>query len=813
MLNKPVKFVCIHAHFYQPPRENPWTQEIEIQESAAPYKNWNKRITDECYAPNARARILDKDLRIRKIVNNYSMISFNFGPTLLGWLEARSPEVYQSILEADQESQNLYSGHGSAMAQPYNHMIMPLANSRDKLTQIIWGIEDFKYRFNRNPEGMWLPEAAVDMETLDLLAQEGIRFTILAPHQAKQVRANEGSKGTAVNENTLDTSRPYKLKLPSGRTLAIFFYNNGISHKLAFGNLLSNGDNFYNNLKTKFSSDASLPELVHVATDGETYGHHHKFGDMTLAYVLDRLQNHEAYSLTNYSEFLERHPPVEEVDIHEDTSWSCAHGIERWRSNCGCHTGGREDWSQSWRKPLRESLDWLRNKFEKKFEEELKPLVKDPWAARNDYIHLLQSSRDFDGFFSKQCFRNLSEKEKTKFLKWMEVQRHAMLMYTSCGWFFNDISGIETEQILRYASFSLELYSKLGEPCLEVQFLEILKNAQSNIPKWKDGKNIYEKMVESNKVSPEHIFSCGLLTHLLRKSEEPVAVAVHRVNILNIDTLRSGESELIFGKGEVVSTSILENVLLQFYVVHSGDEDFKIFLSAPSDKVEDGHFQNKISSLFRSAGYPETLEILVSHFGAPIYPSRNIFHNHFDNLADEIGDSFWLKNNDLRGKLNNNQKPFRLLRIRLDTPLPPNTLSLARVFLLEQWKEILESPDPCLNQVQQMIKFSDGISLDSMEFRSVYELKLKQLILQIKEFPYELERLDRLNSILSLLDSVPMKINLWNAQNEIFEIIKSHYQAMQGRKCSGDKEAGEWVNSIETALNYLNICPPQMVAS
>jgi alpha-amylase/alpha-mannosidase (GH57 family) len=793
------KFLCLHAHFYQPPRENPWTQEIEIQESAAPYKNWNKRITEECYAPNAKARILADDLRIKKIINNYSRMSFNFGPTLLSWLESKSPETYQAILEADQESQNLFGGHGSALAQPYNHIIMPLANSRDKLTQIRWGIEDFKCRFKRKPVGMWLPETAVDIETLDLLAGEGICFTLLAPNQAKQIRSKTTSDWASVDENSLDTTRPYKLQLPSGRPFSIFFYDKNVSHQLAFENLLSNGDKFLNNLTSKFSADTGKVELVHAATDGETYGHHHKFGDMTLAYVLDQVQHHDSCSLTNYAQFLENHTSTWEVEILEDTSWSCAHGVERWRSNCGCHTGGKEGWSQAWRKPLRDSLDDLRDQFEEKFEEALTPLVKDPWAARNDYIHLLQPGKDFEGFFAKHGKATLKEKEKINILKWLEIQRHEMLMYTSCGWFFNDISGIETEQILRYASFSLELYSQLDAVSLEPQFLETLKDAKSNIPKWKDGKFIYEKMVGATRVSVDQIFSCGLLTHLLNKSEEIVSVGTHAVTVASMDKLSKGNSELIFGAGEVSSKTVLETIPLEFYSIHNGDGEIKNFIFPP------GNGDAGVLTLFRSKGYQGALDLLVGKFGAPVYPKREIFHSHFDKLADELGQSIWLENDELRNKLTESRKSLALLHNKLNTPLPLNTLSLAKVFLLEQWTEILNSINPCIDQVGQMLNFADGISMDSLEFSTVFEYRMRQLIAEVKKTPHKCEALDRLNVILGLLDSVPMKINLWKTQNEVFEIFQTHYQEMQKRKKAGEQEAEQWLGKMETTLTYLNI--------
>jgi len=328
-------FICIHGHFYQPPRENPWLEEVEQQDSAYPYHDWNERITAECYAPNIASRILDNEERIIDIVNNYSNISFNFGPTLLSWLERHKSEVYQSIIKADKESQKKFSGHGSALAQVYNHMIMPLANTTDKRTQIIWGIKDFKYRFGRKPEGMWLAETAVDLETLDIMAELGIKFTILAPHQAHRIRKIGSNDWQDVSNQKIDTKQPYLCQLLSGRSIALFFYDGPISHDVSFVNLLDNGEDFANRLLSTFSEN-QYPQIVNIATDGETYGHHHKYGEMALTYCLHYIESNNLARITIYGEYLDKFPPLYEVELYENSSWSCSHGVERWKGNCGC---------------------------------------------------------------------------------------------------------------------------------------------------------------------------------------------------------------------------------------------------------------------------------------------------------------------------------------------------------------------------------------------------------------------------------------------------------------------------------------------
>jgi alpha-amylase/alpha-mannosidase (GH57 family) len=370
-------YVCIHGHFYQPPRENPWLNAVELQESASPYHDWNERVAAECYLPNGAARILDGHSRIARIVNNYTRISFDFGPTLLSWLERSAPQAYELILAADVETQKTFSGHGSALAQAYNHMILPLANSRDKQTQIIWGIRDFQHRFGRYPEGMWLPETAVDIETLELLSACGIKFTILAPNQARRMRNQLWEEWQRVEGGRIDPTRAYNCYLPSGHTIALFFYDGPISHAVAFENLLLDGERFARRLLSGFNEERQWPQLVHIATDGETYGHHSPHGDMALAYALDFLERNQLARITNYGEYLAQHPPVQEVEIFENSSWSCCHGIARWTSDCGCRSGNGNGWNQQWRRPVRSALDWLRDELNAVFESRAPQLFMD----------------------------------------------------------------------------------------------------------------------------------------------------------------------------------------------------------------------------------------------------------------------------------------------------------------------------------------------------------------------------------------------------------------------------------------------------
>jgi len=504
------RFVCVHGHFYQPPRHNAWSEEIEDQWSAAPYHDWNERVAAECYAPNAAARILGAGDRIVDIVNNYASISFDAGPTLLAWMERAAPETYRAILEADKASRARFRGHGGAMAQAYNHIIMPLATSRDKRTQVLWGIRDFESRFGRRPEGMWLPETAVDLESLDVMAGEGILFTVLAPRQAKSTRdPAAGGEWRKVDGGRIDPKRPYFCRLPSGRTIALFFYDGEIAHDLAFGGLLRNGEDFAKRLAGAFSGKPERAELVHIATDGESYGHHHRFGEMALAYALRHIELDGFAEVTVYGDYLERFPPTEEVRIRENTSWSCAHGLERWRSNCSCSSGAHPGWSQEWRAPLRQAMDWLGERAAEVFEPGLRATAPDPWAVRDDYIRIVldRSPESVERFLAYHAGRTLSPADRTRTLMLLELARHAMLIFTSDGWFFDDISNIETVQIIQYAARAIELVRNLDGPDLEPEFLGFLKQARSNVRQHKNGAFVYETLVRP--AMPDVLRPCG----------------------------------------------------------------------------------------------------------------------------------------------------------------------------------------------------------------------------------------------------------------------------------------------------------------
>jgi alpha-amylase/alpha-mannosidase (GH57 family) len=492
------RFVCIHGHFYQPPRQNPWTGRVESEESARPFHDWNERIASECYVPNAASPLLDERGRIGQLVNNYSWMSFDFGPTLIRWLESHYSELYESIIDADRSSMKRFGGHGSAIAQVYNHMAMPLADPKDKRTQVQWGVEDFERRFGRPPEGMWLPETAVDLDTLEALAEADIRFTLLSPHQASATRNVGEDVWTDVSGGRIDPRRAYTCSLQSGRTIALFLYDKSLSTQIAFGNLLESRDAFPDALLGGFS-DSDEPQLLNVASDGETYGHHHKNGNAALSHCLARIDRSKLASVANYGQFLSLAPPTHEVRIVERTSWSCPHGVERWRSNCGCGAEIRPGYSQEWRAPLRTSMDWLRDRLSDIYDREGGKVFIDPRATANGFASVEGDDAAFQEYLLGHQRPKLSVEEIKKGIRLLRMFECSALMYASCGWFWEDISRIETVQVLRYAARGMELAAELTGVDLEPEFIRMLEAAPSNDVRFKDGSQVYMALVNAPK--------------------------------------------------------------------------------------------------------------------------------------------------------------------------------------------------------------------------------------------------------------------------------------------------------------------------
>ncbi len=497
------KYICIHGHFYQPPRENPWTEEYEKEDSAAPFHNWNERIFQECYKPNTEAVIVDNTGKVLRRVNNYEYLSFNFGPTLLDWIKKKHPDTLQKIIEADRASVKAHRGHGNAIAQVYNHIIMPLANKRDKITQVKWGLKDFEYHYGRKPEGMWLAETACNNATLDVLIDEGIKFVILDPSQASQIRKTGSTVREDVSGGRIDTKIPYRYFSKTGTgVIDIFFYDGGLSKGLAFDDVVYDSVRLMERIEGAFPPDYGKDGIVSLAVDGETFGHHKHFTERTIAYLLSEYAESRGYKVVNFAEYLSKHEPEYEVLLNEGpagegTSWSCVHGVGRWKEDCGCNTGGLPGWNQKWRKHLRDALNLLNGKLGLFYEIEAKKYLNSVWDARNDYIDIILNPDDesvTNAFFKKHSRMKLDSSERLLMLYLLEMQKYSMLMFTSCGWFFSDIGGLESKKILEYAKRAVEIAEEISGLDFDEEFMEILSFAKSNKPEYGTGKDIYLKL-------------------------------------------------------------------------------------------------------------------------------------------------------------------------------------------------------------------------------------------------------------------------------------------------------------------------------
>ena len=651
---QPTRYVCVHGHFYQPPRENPWLETVEMQESASPYHDWNDRITAECYAPNGASRIQNKANEIVRIVNNYARMSFNFGPTLLSWLHDKAPRTYQMILSADKISASRYSGHSSAVAQVYNHIIMPLASTRDAVTQIRWGIADFEHRFGHKPEGMWLAETAVNRHVLDLMAREGIKYTILAPIQCARVRAlatevserddaepaASQSSWNETPEASVDTTRPYLVKLDEGRSIAVFFYDGPSSRAIAFEGLLDSGEKFAGRLLGGLHPDipSQSPQLSHVATDGESYGHHHKHGEMALSFAMHYIEENSLATLTNYGEFLEKFPPAFEAEVAENTSWSCAHGVERWRADCGCN-GGKAGWNQRWRAPLRQSLDFLRDATAPLAETCAAGLLKDIWAARDAYIQVMLNREDpergvavMEEFFAAHATHTLTPEQRGTVLRLMELERHAQLMYTSCGWFFDEISGIETVQIIAYAARVLQLAAQLfGAPgqALEPEFLRILAEAKPNVPDLKDGSEVYTRYVNGLKIGLEQVGAHYAISSVFRSYPEDGQLFCYDVHREYHEVFTSGRGQVALGRAHIRARITEESEDICYAVLHLGDQNLSAAVRryTAADAKPFTNFSADVRAAIRRANLPEIIRLIDRFFepsqAAPAHTQLN----------------------------------------------------------------------------------------------------------------------------------------------------------------------------------------------
>jgi alpha-amylase/alpha-mannosidase (GH57 family) len=811
-----MKYVCVHGHFYQPPRENPALEAVEVQDSAYPYHDWNERVTAECYAPNATSRLLDEQQRIVELVNNYAQISFNFGPTLLLWMEQAAPQLLDSIREADKTSQKRFGGHGSAIAQAYNHVILPLAHPRDQETQVIWGIRDFVARFGRQPEGMWLPETAVDIPSLDVLAAQGIRFTILAPRQAKRVRRYGSRNWKDVSGGRIDPSRAYQVRLPSKRTIAVFFYDGPISQAVAFEGILNDGKRFADRLLGGLSDQRTWPQLSHIATDGETYGHHHRYGEMALTYALHDIATGQTAKLTNYGQFLELHPADHWVEIFENTSWSCVHGVERWKANCGCNSGGHPGWNQEWRTPLRKSLDWLRDALAPKFEQEASGLLQKPWSARDDYIEVVlnRSAESVAAFLKKHAAHELNHAERVRALKLLEMQRHAMLMYTSCGWFFDELSGLETVQVLHYAGRAIQLARETTRADdLEAHFCERLRDAKSNLPEHANGEEIYKKWVAPNVVTPDTVAGHYAVSSLFETYADKTPIYCYDVDRHEYGMETEGGLRLAVGRVRVRSEITTEETELNFAVLHLGDHNITGGVREYNDENHFGELRGKLNDAFARGDTAEVIRILDEQFHKSTFSLRSLFRDEQRRILDLVlKDTLGAVSGSLWG-IYEHQAPLIRFLNALSVPVPKEFVTVAGIALNSQLQQTLERPEIDAATLRALLREAklNNAEIDATTLEFIMRKRLEEQAAVFAQGPDDVKTVKRLHAFLDLATALPVPANLWQVQNLCFSPlthVRTNHNGTGEKKDGEVSEPQELVQELAAVRERLHIRDP-----
>lgn len=804
-MNNSNKYICIHGHFYQPPRENAWLEVVEMQDSAAPFHDWNERINFECYAPNASARILDDDQCIVKIINNYARISFNFGPTLLSWMEKADPETYQAILNADKISATRYGGHGSALAQIYAHVIMPLANERDRQTQVIWGIRDFEYRFGRRPEGMWLSETAANLETLEVLAEHGILFTILAPRQAKAIRKIGEEHWRPLNHGAIDPRRPYRCKLPSGQSIVLFFYDGAVSQSVAFEGLLNDGKAFAYRFTEAFD-DNDAPQFVHIATDGESYGHHHRKGEMALASCLNHIEENNLANLTNYAQYLEMFPPEYEVQIHDNSSWSCVHGVERWRSDCGCHSGGNHGWNQAWRKPLRDNLDWLRDELMPIFEKQAGLYLTDPWEARNAYIDIVldRSKKNVRAFIDRFARYPLSDKEVIKVLRLLEMQRNAMLMYTSCGWFFDEISGIETNQILQYANRAIHYALQITGKDLHPTFLKRLEAAPSNV--FANGAESYRNNVMPARVDLVRVGMHYAASSIFEEYPEELEFFNYRADSEIFERHPAGNYILALGRTTVHSKITTSQKQFSFAVLYLSQLNMIGNIALKMSREEFDRLATEIVKAFKTSDLGEVINLMHLHFGSDHYSSWHLFRDQKHKILELVTQKKMQQvESTFREIYNDNYQlmiGFRQNRV----PIPQAYLDAVQFIINHDLVQFFANGTLNIRDLIHLTgerKFWQVKMTNESAFQLAVGERLFTEIRSLKIEKGEERKMEILIAILDNLQEMELKeeVDSWKSQNLVFYLLKSFK--------NGDVEypSEEWKNT------FLRLCERLKVRS
>ena len=824
------KHLIIHGHFYQPPRENPWTEEIERQESASPHHDWNDRIANECYLPNALSRRLDDWGRITKLVNNYEWISFNFGPTLLSWLEQNFHEVYSRILEADTKSAKRLAGHGNAIAQCFNHIIMPLASRRDQETQIRWGIYDFERRFARASEGLWLSETAINALTLEILTGFSLRFIILSPHQALRVRPLDESSGWKdVSKGTILTGMPYRCFAPAPRGkragrrfIDVFFFDAPLSQDISFNHLLRNGDGLASAIELAYPRGGN--DLVVVATDGEVYGHHEPFADMALSYLVDSAGPRHGLAMTNFGAYLDKHEPRFEVELKggpngEGTAWSCFHGVGRWKEDCGDSTGGAPGWNQKWRAPLRAGLNSLAESLAARYEKEGAGLFKDPWKARDDYISVIEE-RTGDtaaALLASHAPRALSSAETARALALLESQRNAQLMFTSCGWFFSDISGIETVQILRYAARAIELAGTDHWLGLEKRLLTDLKGAVSNIPSRGTGANIFNGSVKASILGrPCLVALFAIASHL---SERDELADIYGNPVRPLDSIvrhvlaRGSEDHLRIGAVEITSRYTRETTVYEYLLYVEDEASFACYIRERQSEDEYRAMVERIAKLAESGLIDEIRPAASEYFGARRFTIRDFLVEDRERILRRFA-AKRLEGIEARfAEIYDESKHLLLLLKEANVPAPQNLLIPAQTHLTKKlvrevghWERSLEASG--LEGIRRIVSEAAifGVPLDkSSAAASFSDLILEKIRLLASEL--DAGSAEALEQFVNLSAEMGIQTNFRDIQNRIYTILETKVSPLLDElasRPSGREEAKRAISSFLSLARRFN---------
>ena len=796
---KSEKFLTIHGHFYQPPRENPWLEAIELQDSALPFHDWNERICKECYNPNSVSRIVDNRNRILDIVNNYEYMSFNFGPTLLSWMEEFAPLTYERIIKADIESISQHNGHGNAMAQVYNHIIMPLANTKDKETQVKWGIRDFEYRFGRKPEGIWLAETAVDDETLRVLVDNGIKFTVLSPYQALKIKKRTEKDWQDVSWGNIDPARSYEytIKSDSNKKIDLFFYDGAISRSVAFDELLTDGNKFIKRLKEGVSEFRDYPQLINIATDGESYGHHTKFGDMALSYVLKIKAEDEGFKITNYAEYLDQYKSDYEADIKQASSWSCFHGVGRWKEDCGCSTGGHPGWNQKWRTALRNALDYLRDELINVFETEgPKYFTQDVWDVRNNYIEVIldRSYSNIKNFQKKYFQPELTEEDKVKGMELLEIQRQSMLMYTSCGWFFSEISGIETVQIMKYAARAMQLAAGFTNTTLETNFLNILAEAKSNIQEFGTGKDIYERFVKPSVVTSKQVACLWAISSLYQEFDDEEDVYCYSVKCNDYQKVTKGNANFIIGNIEIRSKVTLQKSNLVFALMQYAGGDFHCAIKEFSTNNEYQELKTNLVKVFMLNPITEIIRALDEKFGKEYFTLKDIFIEERkkilqillkDQLA-KFADTYKGMYQQGKGSI------YHMQNLGLEIP---NEFKISAAYALsKRYNDLLANSDGFVekNIIQEIMDINFEAKKMNIQIDKTPSNKnfAKRIITNLNRLTksFEIQQADAIVELFDIIEKLDLQIDISESQNIYYNKIYHRIGDIIERNLENKKE-------------------------